>query len=89
VQEFDILGGYMTNVFSNLTNVVCRLHFGGRSSGATSRGEPLALLLNAHFDTPLESEGAMDDRVSIGVMLETLRALIYTDDVLLEQMKLA
>jgi hypothetical protein len=75
--EFTILGGFMTNVFSNLTNVVARLTFNAHllSDGADAP----ALLINSHFDTPLDTEGAMDARAPIGVMLETARALLFSD----------
>ena len=72
---FDILGGHMTNVFSNLTNVVVRVRFGA----AGDDGQWPALLVNSHYDTPLGSNGAVDARTPISAMLETLRALVHSD----------
>lgn len=67
----------MTNVFQNLTNVVCSLEFGRADD---------ALLLNAHFDTPPNSDGVMDDRAAVAVMLEVLRAVAFSDGAALRAM---
>ena len=54
----------MTNVFQNLTNIVCTLEFGAAPTKA--------LLINAHFDTPPNSDGVMDDRAAVANILEIL-----------------
>lgn len=64
----------MTNVFSNLTNVVARMTFGAGD------GDAPALLLNSHFDSPLESDGAMDARGPVATIVEVARALLNSDD---------
>ena len=81
----------MTNVFSNLTNVVVRVRFGARSnaSSTSNNDEWPALLVNSHFDTPLGSNGAVDARTPISAMLETLRALVHSDEETLEKLSKA
>ena len=83
--EFTILGGFMTNMYNNLTNVVATFHFGGRQTTAAAAAAACgvadvpSILVNSHFDTPLDTESAMDARAPVSVMLEAARALLFAD----------
>jgi len=61
--DTDFLGG-LKNVYSNVTNVLCRI---SPREGSKSRSH--ALLLNSHFDTSIGTRGAGDDLSQVGVML--------------------
>ena len=58
--------------YEGLQNVVARA-----LSGASMEGHPMAqaVLVNCHFDSVPLSPGASDDAVQCGIMLEVLRAL--------------
>ncbi|XP_044738212.1 endoplasmic reticulum metallopeptidase 1-like isoform X2 [Chrysoperla carnea] len=58
----------VTNVYSNVQNVVVRLSPKGKNVNSS-------LLLNSHFDSVPTSPGATDAGISITTMLEVLRVL--------------
>jgi len=66
--NFEFLSTVITNVYTNLTNIVARISFGEESKKS-------AILVNSHFDTPMDSPGAMDARTCISTMLELTRAI--------------
>ena len=63
--------GY-TITYNNITNVVVKVS--KKASESSSY-----ILINAHFDTVPNTEGASDDTVSCAVMLETLRTITQTN----------
>ena len=63
--------GY-TIVYNNITNVVAKV------SKKSSKSQSPYILVNAHFDSVPNTEGASDDTVSCAVMLETMRAITHT-----------
>jgi len=63
--------GY-TITYNNISNIVVKL------SSKKSKSKSY-ILVNAHFDTVPNTEGASDDTVSCAVMLETLRAFSQSD----------
>eukprot|EP00111_Clytia_hemisphaerica_P010210 TCONS_00029844-protein len=63
--------GY-TITYNNITNVVVKVS--KKASVSSSY-----ILINAHFDTVPNTEGASDDTVSCAVMLETLRTILQTN----------
>ena len=73
---FDLLGIPMANVYDRVNNVVVRV-----SPANLSIAEVDALpglLMNTHFDTPVGSPGVADDRSQVAIMLDVLRAVLYT-----------
>jgi Zn-dependent M28 family amino/carboxypeptidase len=68
--DFHFMHSILTNVYTNLTNVLVRLSWGEASKKD-------AILVNSHFDTPVESPGATDDRSCVAMMLELARAASY------------
>lgn len=60
-----------SNAYSNITNVVLRMHAGGLPEERVNR----ALLLSAHVDSTLGTPGAADDVVGVAVLLECARAM--------------
>lgn len=64
--------GY-TIVYNNITNVVAKVS----KKSSKSQSSPY-ILVNAHFDSVPNTEGASDDTVSCAVMLETMRAITHT-----------
>lgn len=78
--NFNFLGTNVTNVYTNLTNIVVRVatpRTDALASEAQRRGidPPKALLVNAHFDSTMGTSGASDCASCVGIMLELLRAL--------------
>lgn len=63
--------GY-TIVYNNITNIIAKV------SKKNSKSQSY-VLVNAHFDSVANTEGASDDTVSCAVMLETMRAITQTE----------
>ncbi len=58
----------ITHIYQNVSNVVARISRRGSNPEH-------AFMVNAHYDSALGSQGASDDAVSCGTMLEVLRCL--------------
>ncbi|XP_012576863.1 PREDICTED: endoplasmic reticulum metallopeptidase 1 isoform X2 [Condylura cristata] len=71
--SIDFLGGF-TSYYDNITNVVVKLE--------PRVGAQHGVLANCHFDSVANSPGASDDAVSCSVMLEVLRVLSTSSEVL-------
>ncbi|KAM3846159.1 endoplasmic reticulum metallopeptidase 1 isoform 2-T2 [Vipera latastei] len=64
--SIDFIGGF-TSYYDNITNIAVRLE--------PRRGAKHAVLLNCHFDSLPNTQGASDDAISCSVMLEILHTL--------------
>ncbi|KAJ8960218.1 hypothetical protein NQ318_003942 [Aromia moschata] len=71
--NLDFLDG-MTNVYVDLQNVVVKV--------GSKINSPHSLLINCHFDTVVDSPGASDDGASCAVMLEILRVITKSEQIL-------
>ena len=63
------LSGAFGNAYSNITNVIAHIY------PRTHKHIKDSVMVNAHFDSQMKTEGASDDAVSCAIMLEVLRAL--------------
>ncbi|KAL1493675.1 hypothetical protein ABEB36_009373 [Hypothenemus hampei] len=64
----------MTNVYQNVQNIVVKV--------GSKIDSPHSLLINCHFDSVLDSPGASDDGAGCAVMLEILRVLLHSEQIL-------
>ncbi|XP_057299822.1 endoplasmic reticulum metallopeptidase 1-like [Hydractinia symbiolongicarpus] len=60
-------GYVITNAYQNITNVVVKI--------SSRKSDNAYILANAHFDTPMNTEGASDDTVSCAVLIEIFRSI--------------
>jgi hypothetical protein len=54
--------------YSNITNIVVRISCGEKCNNN-------AVMMNAHYDSLMGSQGASDDAVGVSVLLEIIRVL--------------
>lgn len=78
--NFNFLGTNVTNVYTNLTNIVVRVatprtHALAEQARKQGADPPKSLLVNAHFDSTMGTAGASDCASCVGIWLEVLRAL--------------
>ncbi|KAJ3967803.1 hypothetical protein EV361DRAFT_1006474 [Lentinula raphanica] len=72
--RFDMMGARLYKSYVDLGNIVVRL------SNGTDTGKEHSVLVNAHLDSTLPTPGAADDAICVGIMLETIRVLIESED---------
>lgn len=71
--NLEFLDG-MTNVYQDVQNIVVKV--------GSKINSPHSLLINCHFDTVVDSPGASDDGAGCAVMLEILRVMAVSKQIL-------
>jgi hypothetical protein len=70
-QIFEIMGIVLTNLYSEVPNIVVRL------SDGTDESQRNAALVNAHFDTTVGTQGYADAAIPTATMMEMVSNLVH------------
>jgi Zn-dependent M28 family amino/carboxypeptidase len=71
---------YITNRFTNLTNIALRISTPKARANAQANAHAGAILINTHYDSALGGLGATDAGALVAVMIEMLRNILNSNE---------